>query len=115
MKMTGMLNAITRTQSLYVSGTIWEIAAIHGTYRIRKCSRMLTNMATSSQGFAHGGICSNDPSSERALRALSISITTSTESERVEAVALPLAVKYAHGSLLKSEAPGLLHFEKSGL
>ena len=31
MKMTGMLNAITKTQSLYVSGTIWKMAAIHGT------------------------------------------------------------------------------------
>ena len=48
---------------------------------------MLTNMATNNHGFAQGGICNSEPSSDKALRALSISITTSTESERVEAVA----------------------------
>jgi hypothetical protein len=40
-------------------------------------------------------------SSERALRALSISITTNTERLRVLALTLPL-VKYSHGFFEKS-------------
>ena len=35
-----------------------------------------TAIASNSHGFFHGGICSSEPSSESAFRALNISIVT---------------------------------------
>merc|ERR1719263_1876127 len=74
-----------------------------------------TNIASRSHGLAHGGIWRREPSSERALRALSISMTTRTEREKVEAVALPL-VKYSHGLAERSmPTPLAAHWRKSGV
>ena len=87
-----------------------------------KCMPMEKPMATRSHGLAHGGIWSSDESSESAFSALSISITTSTERDMVEAVALPAAVKYAHAfelrAVLNSPMPLLeaaCQVEKTGL
>ena len=44
------------------------------------CKPIEKAIATSSHGLAHGGICRSDESSESALSALSISMTTRTES-----------------------------------
>ena len=54
-------------------------------------------MAASSHGFLVGGTVSKELSSERALRALNISMATSTYSDSVEALALPVAEKMSQG------------------
>ena len=64
-------------------------------------------IARSNQGFTHGGITKRELSSERAFKALSISITTSTERLRVLALTLPF-VKYSQGFFEKSIPPKLL-------
>ena len=62
-------------------------AAAHGTAEGRERGR-----ARSEQGSS-----GRRAFSERALSALSISMTTSTDSERVEAVTLPSAQSHARG------------------
>ena len=74
-----------------------------------------TAIASSSHGFFHGGICSSEPSSESAFRALNISIVTRTESDIVDAVSFPLPVMYLHGSLDRSSPPFFAHVVKLGL
>eukprot|EP00962_Isochrysis_galbana_P012618 scaffold3572_cov125-Isochrysis_galbana.AAC.11 len=49
-----------------------------------------------------------------ALSALNISMVTSTESEKVEAVFLPLPVMYSHGLALRSSPPWEAQVLKSG-
>ena len=63
--------------------------------------RMEEAMARMRYGFTNGVMVSSELSSEMALSALSISITTRTERESVEALTLPL-VKYSHGAADKS-------------
>lgn len=46
-------------------------------------------MAKRSHGLTNGLIVSKELSSEMALRALSISITTKTDSDRVDALIFP--------------------------
>ena len=53
--------------------------------------------------FTNGFIVSSELSSEIAFRAFSISITTRTESDKVDALIFP-SVKYLHGSAYKSSS-----------
>lgn len=53
-------------------------------------------IAAMSHRLTKGDIVKRELSSEMALRALSISMTTSTDRLRVEALTLP-SVKYLHG------------------
>ena len=66
-----------------------KIVASAGTYRIRKCSANDENMARISHGLIHGGMITREMSSDSALHALNISITTSVVRDRVEALILP--------------------------
>lgn len=58
-----------------------------------KCRPNEMNIASSSHGFAQGGMCNSDPSSDRALRAFNISMVTKTDSDRVEAFFFPTPFK----------------------
>ena len=64
-------------------------------------------IAINNQGLAKIPIVNNDESSLKAFKALNISITTSTVSDKVEAFCLP-TVKYEHGFSLKLYLPKLL-------
>jgi hypothetical protein len=59
-------------------------------------------MATINHGFIQGGITNNELSSDKAFKALNISITTNTDKLKVLAFILPF-VKYSHGFLEKSK------------
>ena len=61
-------------------------------------------------GLIQGGITNSELSSDSAFRALSISITTKTESDKVHAFTFPL-VKYSQGLAVKS-SPSKLATEK---
>ena len=67
-----------------------KIVANAGTYRIKKCSANDENMARISHGLIHGGMITREMSSDSALHALNISITTSTVKESVIALTLPV-------------------------
>lgn len=54
-------------------------------------------MATSSQGLRCGGICSREQSSESALSALNISISTRTVSDSVDALAWGGSIEMVQG------------------
>lgn len=62
----------------------------HGTYTIMKWRAMEPQIAKIKYGFTKGVWDKRELSSEIAFRALSISITTKTERESVEALTLPL-------------------------
>lgn len=64
--------------------------------------------------FTNGFMVTSELSSEIALRAFSISITTSTDRDRVEALTFP-SVKYLHGSWLRSSSGMKLAGENSSL
>ena len=72
---------------------------------MRKWRPKETAMAASSQGFLVGGTVSSELSSERALRALNISMATRTDRESVEALALPAAAKRSQGSERETRPP----------
>jgi len=78
-----------------------KIALKNGTLTIIKWSPMETAIATMRYGLTNGCITNKELSSEIAFNALSISITTKTESDRVDALTLP-TVKYVHGFWEKS-------------
>ena len=62
-----------------------RLTARNGTYRIIKCRAMLSAIAPQRYGLTQGGRVSSDSFSESELRALNISIVTSTDSEMVVA------------------------------
>mmetsp|Transcript_3298 Transcript_3298/g.12672 ORF Transcript_3298/g.12672 Transcript_3298/m.12672 type:complete len:490 (-) Transcript_3298:3254-4723(-) len=82
--------AKTRSHSLSVSGTIAKMSARSGTYMMRKWRPKDRAMASSKYGLTQGRCTRSETSSESALSELNISIATRTESERVEALTLPL-------------------------
>ncbi|KAJ4833991.1 hypothetical protein Tsubulata_016522 [Turnera subulata] len=104
-RITGNATANTKSHSFRLRGTIPNICARNGTYRIKKCKPNETDMARRSHGLTHGGITARLMSSERALRELNISIATKTERERVEALIFPER-KYSHGSDSKLKTLG---------
>lgn len=87
---TGKATANTNNHSFRLRGTMPNIWARKGTYRIRKCRPNETDIAIRSQGLTQGGIDKRLPSSDRALSELNISIATSTERERVMAFTFPV-------------------------
>ena len=72
---------------------------------IRKWRPKDKAIAPSSHGFRVGGTVSRELSSDRAFRALNISMATSTDSERVDAFALPAAAKMSQGSDRETRPP----------
>ena len=89
MSHTGAAAAHTNSHSLKSSGTMLKIVASAGTYRIRKWSANELNMARISHGLIHGGMTISEMSSDIALHALNISMTTSVVSDSVDALTLP--------------------------
>ena len=89
MSHTGVEKSSTSAHSLASSGTMEKIRASAGTYKITKCSAKEDAIASRSHGLIQGGITNSEMSSEMALHALNISITTSTVSDNVEAFSLP--------------------------
>lgn len=83
MRTTGAEMTITAFHSAQQSGVTPKSVARKGTYRIAKCSTMLTAIATMRYGFAQRGRESRLSFSESELHALNISITTSIESDMV--------------------------------
>ena len=67
-----------------------------GTSTMNQWRPMDTKQATMSHKFTKGVIVRSELSSEIALKALSISMTTRTERDSVDALTLP-SVKYLHG------------------
>mmetsp|Transcript_8391 Transcript_8391/g.23317 ORF Transcript_8391/g.23317 Transcript_8391/m.23317 type:complete len:221 (-) Transcript_8391:2765-3427(-) len=100
MRITGKEKAMTNVQSCQSSEHTAKILERKGMLMITKCTAMEPQQARTSQGLVQGGIWIREPSSERALNALSISMTTRTVNESVEALTLP-AVKYEQGSFSK--------------
>ena len=96
MKMTGMDQARTAIHSAWFIEWMEKISLRKGTYTITQWSTIELAMAAINHGFTIGVIVNSELSSEIAFRAFSISITTSTDRERVEALTLP-SVKYLHG------------------
>ena len=90
MSHTGVEKSSTSAHSLASSGTMEKMRASAGTYKIKKCSAKDENIANRSHGLIQGGITNSEISSEMALHALNISITTSTVRESVEAFNLPV-------------------------
>lgn len=82
---TGDAKRTTSIHSLKERGTIKNIFARGAMYIIRKWSPNDTAMATRRYGLTNGVIVKRERSSEIALRALNISMVTSTESDSVEA------------------------------
>lgn len=68
------------------------------------CEAIEPIMAKMRYGLIQGGIVIRELSSDKALRALNISITTKTDKLRVEALTFPL-VKYSQGLFEKSIPP----------
>jgi hypothetical protein len=60
-----------------------------GMYRMTQCRPRLMHVATSSHGLLQGGSCSRLLSSLKALKALNISMATSTDSDSVLAFRRP--------------------------
>jgi hypothetical protein len=91
----GKENANTSDQSLKVKGAILNILLNIGEYKIIECNpRELNKKKYDKQARISRGLLNRPTlrileSSERALSALSISIITSTDKLRVEALALP--------------------------
>jgi hypothetical protein len=99
--MTGIENASTNIHSVKFKGVIPKIVFINGTYKINMCDKTEPKMATINHRLIQGGMTNKELSSLRALRALSISIMTSTERLSVLAFIFPF-VKYSHGFFEKS-------------
>jgi len=96
MRFTGTENRMTRHHSWQFKGEIPKIELKTGTYRIIIWLATDPKMARMSQGLIQGGIVINELSSDKALRALNISIMTSTDKLSVDAFTFPF-VKYSHG------------------
>ena len=89
MKQTGAAHKTTSIHSFQDNGTIENIAAKLGTYKITKCKPNDTNIAMSKYGLIQGGEVNKLASSLSAFNALNISIVTKTDKDNVEAFAFP--------------------------
>lgn len=86
---TGNEKTTTNPQSLNVKGTVPNILAKNGTYRITECKRMDKAAAINSQGFPKRPTVRREESSLKAFMALNISITTITDKDMVDAFFFP--------------------------
>jgi hypothetical protein len=105
--MTGEEKAITSIHSCRLRGATPNIAFRKGTYNITIWRNVEKRTAAIRYGLVKGVTMSSELSSDSALRALSISIITSTDRDRVHALTLPL-VKYSQPLLEKSKPSKLL-------
>ena len=80
-----MEKSSTSAHSLASSGTMEKIRASAGAEKIKVLSRRRRHRQLSARVLIQGGITNSEMSSEMALHALNISITTSTVSDNVEA------------------------------
>ena len=76
------------------------------------CEAIEPIMAKMRYGLIHGGIVTKELSSDKALSALNISMTTNTDKLNVDALTFPL-VKYSHGLFEKSIPPKLFTWNDS--
>ena len=86
---TGKAHRTTNIHSLKLNGTMDKIVAKLGTYKITKCNPKETNIAMSKYGLIHGGEVNKLESSDKAFKALNISMVTRTDKDNVDALALP--------------------------
>lgn len=86
---TGNAHNTTNIHSLKLKGTMEKIVAKLGTYKITKCNPKETNMAMSKYGLIQGGDLNKLESSDKAFKALNISMVTRTDNDNVDALALP--------------------------
>lgn len=87
---TGKEKAKTRIHSAWFIAAIPKILEKIGTYTIMTWRPMDHVMARRRYGLTNGDMVNRELSSEMAFKALSISMTTRTESERVEALTFPV-------------------------
>lgn len=80
---TGKAQANTSNQSLIVKGTVLKIFSKRGTYNIMQWRASDPIIAAINHKLPKMPVCKRDPSSDIALRAFNISITTRVVRESV--------------------------------
>ena len=96
MKITGMVNTITKNQSFKSSGTVPNTLANTGTYNITQCNKKLENTAYHRYMLLKNPIVTRLEFSDIAFNAFNISIITNTVKAKVAGFFFPY-MKYSQG------------------